>query len=287
MFSTRGRTSLRSSSDATLMTIFRRDEIAMEQAFQETCQETSLADLYEKAAPDWLRDTPLVRDDLIAWPFILQKVKDLAAGGVVVDFGCGTGNISRLISSVVRTVVGLDDCREMIREAEDRTASGGNITYLEADMKTAAERLAKSSADLVLGAFAFCCLQDQRELVTAFRQARLLLKPGGHLLIQEPHPFAAFARKQSSWANDSGIPESYFETGVVVRRTLRTADGRSIAVGRHHFPLSVFLNSLIEAGFIIDEFVEPKPSDDLLKEFPDLLVEATTPSSFILTARVG
>lgn len=248
-------------------------------------QDADLHALYDEVAKDWSRDIPQVRDDLITWPFLLEKIKELATAGVVLDAGCGTGNICRLVSPFVRTVMGLDISQNMLSEAERTSADTTNILYLRADMRKMSAVVAPQSVDLVLSIFGHCCLENQTDLADAFRETYNILRPGGHVILQIPHPSEPFFQSKSKWARELDTPKDYFDNGATLRRRLRMANGKWITVGRHHFTLTSYFDEILKSNLTIRQVLEPKPPIDILQKYPDLDHEAFLPSSLFIIAQ--
>jgi ubiquinone/menaquinone biosynthesis C-methylase UbiE len=240
--------------------------------------------VYDEVAAEWSRNLPQVRDDLITWPLIVSWVREFAAGGVVLDLGCGTGDVCRLISQNVRQVIGVDISKRMLSEAEKRSGDQRNIMYLHADMMNISAHIAKESVDAVLSIFGVCCLRNRAELRKTFDEAYFVLRPGGKLVMQIPHPLEPFLQSKSKWVKDLETPKNYFEEGVTIRRKLRRADGKWMTAGRHHFAMASYIDELLRSNFELTEFAEPIPSKELLTKYQDLRHETEFPSSVLLIA---
>jgi ubiquinone/menaquinone biosynthesis C-methylase UbiE len=97
----------------------------------------------------------------------------------VLELGCGTGELSRRLASLARTIVALDVSTEMIRVARSRSAKRPNIEHVVGDMTR-----------LPLRRAAFDCVVSLNTLhhvdtVHALRAMREALRPGGTLLIAD------------------------------------------------------------------------------------------------------
>lgn len=145
--------------------------------------------------------------------------------GLVLDLGCGTGKITRILSSYGYDMIGVDNSMEMLeiaRAQEDaKGQERGNILYLLQDMR---------EFELYGTVRAVCCCCDsinyileEEELRTVFRLVNNYLDPGGLFLFDCNTPYKyetllaenifAENRQEGSfiWENyydpDSGINE--------------------------------------------------------------------------------
>lgn len=243
-----------------------------------------MVQLYDQTAAGWFRDDPQVRDDLITWPLLLTLARKYGRERVILDCGCGTGNICRLVSPFAKNVVGIDISQQMILEAEKHTPPGSKTTYIKGDMTQLTDHISPRSIDLCLSIFGYCCMKNLPELKAAIKQMRTVLTDSGAAIIQIPHPLEGFFKQPSQWVQEVDAPESYFKVGVPLRRRLRTVDGKWLVVARHHFTLSNYMEAILEAGFRIMQVLEPAPTASVLESHPSLAREARLPSSmfFIL-----
>ncbi len=99
-------------------------------------------------------------------------------GETVLDVGCGCGDTSLAIASMVGAqghVVGVDVSTPMLEVARKRAAGIGNVTFLAADASTAA---LPGPFDLLVSRFGVMFFDDP---AAAFTHLRGALKPGGRL----------------------------------------------------------------------------------------------------------
>lgn len=237
--------------------------------------------LYDEVAPKWGRDTPQVRDDFITWDLLKELVQRFGNDGVVLDSGCGTGNICRLIAPFFKNVIGLDISEPMIKEAERLSTQFKNIIYTCGDMRQLSEHIGTGSLDLYLSIFGCCCLTTIDQIGETFKEMVQAVKPSGHFIIQIPHPLDPFLNKPSQWAIDVDKSEDYFKTGMAVRRKLRTSGGDLLLVARHHFTISDYVSALTSAGVRILEILEPRAEASVVEAEATLARESQLPSSMI------
>lgn len=106
---------------------------------------------------------------------------ELADARRVVDLGCGTGNVTRILKDrwPGADVIGIDSSPEMLATARDH---GGGVRYLQADAGAWAED--GGEVDVLFSNAALHWLDDHREL---FPRLMARVAPGGVLAVQMPH----------------------------------------------------------------------------------------------------
>ena len=76
--------------------------------------------------------------DYFAWSkYLIQLLKEYQVeDGLVLDLGCGTGNMTELLAKEGYDMIGVDNSEDMLEIAsEKRAESGLNILYLLQDMR--------------------------------------------------------------------------------------------------------------------------------------------------------
>lgn len=117
----------------------------------------------------------------------------IARGMTVVDIGCGTGDVTLLLSRMVGewgTVIGVDRSPEAIARAQQRARRAGvrNVRFEIADLF---EYVPQHPVDAVAGRFILMHLEDP---ATAIRHVAEWVKPGGMVLFQELNLSTAHSR---------------------------------------------------------------------------------------------
>ena len=200
------------------------------------------------------------------------------AGKRGLDIGCGEGYNTRLLAEHGAKVIGLDLSSVFVRHAKDYpTQSKLSLEYLIGN----AEELpfADTCFDFVTGFMSFMDIPDTETLLSEVWRA---LKPGGFLQFSISHPcFDLPLRKNlrdaegRTYAFELG---GYFQhaEGNVAEWLFSAAPPEAVERMRKfqtpnfNHPLSYWLNTLIQTGFVLEAFAEPRPDDQTVLEQPNI-----------------
>jgi SAM-dependent methyltransferase len=164
----------------------------------------------------------------------------------VLDAGCGPGVYVEWLVDHGAEVVAFDANAKMVRLAQKRVGEKAQI--LQAALGEPLDFLEDSAFDLVISPLVLDYVKDWASVFGEFHR---VLKNGGILVFSMEHPFTKYDihREQSN----------YFDVELV------TYDwrgfGKVVQVPSYRRPLSAVLNPLIDAGFIVDEILEPTPTE--------------------------
>ena len=209
------------------------------------------------------------------WPH-LQALLPVFEGKRVLDLGCGFGGLCRHASHRgARWVVGVDSSRRMLLEAVERTVET-NVSYQLGSMS--ALGFAQGSFDVVLSTLALHYVARLEPLCAMIAH---FLAPGGDFVASFEHPiFTATAAQdwctvggqRLHWPVDNYQSEGPRETNFMGGDVLK-----------YHRTAATYINSLIDAGFVIRRLVEPGPDEEMLNENP-AWAEASRRPVFMLVA---
>jgi SAM-dependent methyltransferase len=171
-------------------------------------------------------------------PACLDLLGDVS-GKHVLDAACGPGLYASELTARGARVTGFDQSPRMIEICRDRVPAGEFRVHDLADPLT---WLADASVDLVLFALALEYVNDR---VSALRELRRVLRPGGALVLSRLHP-------TGDWLRQGG---DYFEV-----RTIRES-WQNGAWNMHYWlsPLEATCDEIYRAGFLIERLTEPRP----------------------------
>lgn len=129
--------------------------------------------------------------------------------GLVLDLGCGTGNMTQLLAECGYDMIGVDNSPDMLEIAmEKKENSGSDILYLQQDMR---------DFELygTVQAVVSCCdslnyILEEEELLEVFRLVNNYLDPGGIFIFDMNTPY-----KYETVIGDSTIAENREEGSFI------------------------------------------------------------------------
>ena len=236
--------------------------------------------MWDENAADWTRLARAGYDrcrDLVNTPAFLDMLPDVS-GLSGLDIGCGEGYNTRLVARRGAKMQAIDISATFVRHAsEQEQAEPLGIQY---QFASAVELpFADASFDF---AVATMSLMDVPEHERALREAFRVLKPGGFLQFSISHP--CFQTPRTNWVVDKNGRRvamecgDYFQAfnGEIEEWTFGAAPAelrsnvRKFRIPRFTHTLSGWLNMVIAAGFSLEHFCEPFPSDAALATDPGL-----------------
>ena len=194
------------------------------------------------------------------------------------DVGCGEGHNTRMVAGRGARMVGVDISETFVRHA--RRAEEEHPLGIRYEVASAVELpFGGRSFDF---ATAFMSLMDIPETERALAEILRVLRPGGFFQFSVTHPCFDTPHRENlrdetgrTYAIEMG---GYFrEREVEVAQWLFSAAPPEAREGLPPFRIPVFrrtlsswLNTLVEAGFALERFDEPRPSDEAVRERPGL-----------------
>lgn len=180
---------------------------------------------------------------------LLPEVKDRR----VLDAGCGPGVYAEWLTERWAKVTAIDAAPKMVEMARQRLGARADVRV--ADLSKPLAMFADESFDLVISPLVLEYIEDWRGVFTEFHR---LLRAGGHLVFSVTHPFSDFL---------------YFKSGDYYKTEQVSCEWRGFSPVRVSMPsfrrsLASMLNPLIEAGFIVERIVEPRPTEEFKEADP-------------------
>lgn len=205
---------------------------------------------------------------------ILPKIKGLTG----IDVGCGEGGNTRRLAELGALMHGIDIAPTFLRHAQESEGQKPlDIRYRYGDAIALDEPAAAFDF-----ATAFMSLMDMPQPEKAIAEIYRVLKPGGFLQFSILHPcFVPPVTK--NLRGEDGL--SY---GRIVGDYFRETDGdienwtfgavpqdmratlEPFQVPRFHRTLSTWINTLCQAGFVIEEMNEPRADEETARRYPEV-----------------
>jgi ubiquinone/menaquinone biosynthesis C-methylase UbiE len=172
---------------------------------------------------------------------VVRPLLDRAPVGRALDAGCGTGRHAAYLAARGHAVVGVDASPEMLAQARARVPDAefrlGRLEALPVE---------DASVDLAICALALThCIDLEPPLWELAR----VVRPGGRVLLSDPHPFLVLLGAQALF---------------------RDAAGRRAFVRNHAHPHSAYLAAFAATGLAVAQCLEPP---DTAAELPWFIPE--------------
>jgi ubiquinone/menaquinone biosynthesis C-methylase UbiE len=212
----------------------------------------------------FLRRRPVYTEVIL--PNLLALVGEVV-GEVICDLACGQGWVARELARRGAQVTGLDLAPNLLalaRRYEGQEPLG--IVYVHGD----AQRADQLSDSRFTGCVCVMALINIPDLHATFQCVRRILKPGGWFVFAIPHP--CFETPHAQW---TPLPDPEHALGRIVSGYFderqwfsSNVDGVRSRVADYHRMLSTYLNTLNEAGFVVERVLEPGPSARQVERVP-------------------
>src|SRR5215212_222760 len=194
------------------------------------------------------------------------------------DLGCGEGHNTRLLAQRGARLTGIDISETFIRHAKE--AEAAQSLGIDYGLASAVELpFGVATFDFVT---AFMSLMDIPETERVLAEAYRVLGPGGFFQFSITHPcfdtpHRVNLRDESGFTYAIEVGDYFRGREGAVKEWLFSAAPPDVKEGVTPFRTPVFmrtlsswLNRLVEAGFVLERFGEPYPSDEDVRERPGL-----------------
>ena len=181
----------------------------------------------------------------------LVKILSIKHEQQVIDIGCGSGVLAPYIADASASYTGVDISKRLISTAKQYHGAHGK--FLVGDARKLSYNIPANSFD---AATFLLSIQDMNPLDDVLKQAHVLLRDDCILAILMTHPCFRIPR-QSGWGFEQSKKLQY-------RRIDRYLTPLKIPMKQHkrgatisfHRPLSAYINTLAQCGFVVDKLDE-------------------------------
>ena len=187
----------------------------------------------------------------------------------ILDAGCGTGYLCRLLAERGGLVTGVDLSKKFIEIAKQYEKSKPlGIKYFRSDLARL-QKFKKMSFDMAVSIYVLC---DVRDYDRAIREIARVLKPGARFVFLIEHP--CFNWGTGGWVHvplDSNRTEDWLFFKVdnyFKHRTEECQWGQLPRLISFFRPLSDYFHSLKKHGFLVVDLIEPRPLSRSLRRRP-------------------
>ncbi len=199
----------------------------------------------------------------------------------ILEFGSGNGYWLALFAKKGAQCTGIEISNAQLEEARKRDKQK-KIQYIQGDITKLENNYPPyASYDIVFLEHVVLEIPSRKKLEKIFRAAFTLLKNGGTLIISDLHPFAPSARPKNITTTKG---YAYFSSGNSMQIVSKKIDGKKIMYQDFHWTLEDLIQSITKSGMRITDILEPKPSPQQAKKYPQLTYRLKIPMSIIIKA---
>lgn len=210
-----------------------------------------------------IRERVVNANNLFEIPALLSMLPELK-GKRVLDLGCGFGEHCKLfVDCGAKKVVGIDISSKMLEVAKQKN-SHSKIDYIHMPIENIAE--IKESFDVVVSSLALHYVEDFAGVV---KSIHALLAPEGVLVFSQEHPLVTCHSGGDRWNRDENGEKKYVNLANYGVEGKRETKWFVDHVEVYHRTFSTIINTLLEAGFAIEQMIEPLPTQAQLERYPD------------------
>jgi ubiquinone/menaquinone biosynthesis C-methylase UbiE len=188
--------------------------------------------------------------------FVAALAGEVPAGGAVLDYGCGTGNIADALARAGYSVTGVDISGAMIEAARARLSTTGNFHHIT---KSGPLPFPAATFDACVASSVLEYVDDPRAIL---RELVRVLRPSGRLVVTVPDARHPLRRREARIASIVGVPL----VSALARVTRWRGGATYIRLSKNRYSPEQWCALLEECGFA--------PGPILAVDTPLLLISA-------------
>jgi ubiquinone/menaquinone biosynthesis C-methylase UbiE len=208
-------------------------------------------------------------------------------GKKVIDMGCGGGQNAVALAKMGARVTAVDLSSGQIKRAERLSLEEKvSIRFRRSDIAEL-PFIENGSLDIALSA---CAISFIERIDLVFAEARRILKPNGMFILSDMNPLQYLLDE-----TEGGVAfnNRYLQRSLPVNWTWEFEKLDHAPRFRHYVrPLSLYINSLIDAGLAVNKVLEPEPtldtphrgfSEEIMREYP--YIAKHIPITFVIVCQ--
>ncbi|MEX3622440.1 class I SAM-dependent methyltransferase [Viridibacillus arvi] len=211
------------------------------------------------------------------WHILKTLLPDLQNKRVL-DLGCGFGWHCRFArEQQASSVIGVDLSEKMLEKAREKT-DDPSITYIQESIEDI--QFSDAQFDVVISSLAFHYIQSFDIIC---QKVYDYLEDGGAFVFSVEHPIFT-SRSEQDWYVDEKGNRLHWPVDNYQFEGLRETSFLNESVQKYHRTISTYMNDLINAGFSISAVKESTPSEEMLKNIPEMHDENRRPMFLMIAA---
>lgn len=210
-----------------------------------------------------IRSNEINFNDCIETPILLSIIPEVK-GKRVLDIGCGMGQHAKQYSDMgAKSVLGIDISEKMLKYAKEHFCAK-NITYRQMPLDDISSL--DKQFDLVTSSLVFDYAENLDKLM---RDVYQLMKGGAQFVFSMSHPMSTAQDGTYDRYTRTELGERLYANVsnymVEGKRSVKwVVDGYEL----YHRTFSTIVNSIVNAGFLIEKCEESHVSDEMRKQYP-------------------
>ncbi|AZA99891.1 class I SAM-dependent methyltransferase [Chryseobacterium joostei] len=210
------------------------------------------------------------------WHALKHMLPDFT-GKKILDLGCGFGWHCRYaMENGAKSVIGIDLSEKMLTKAREINSLEG-IQYERKALEDVS--YPTEQFDLVLSSLTLHYVESFDTIAQNIYQ---WLTSGGHFVFSVEHPVFT-AEGSQDWVYDKNGDKTCWPVDRYFIEGKRNTTFLGENVIKYHRTLTSYLNTLLKHGFKILEIIEPEPSQEMLKEIPEMKDELRRPMMLLIS----
>jgi SAM-dependent methyltransferase len=198
--------------------------------------------------------------DHLLVPTMFQLLKGVDTT-LVLDIGSGTGDFTRQLARIATRVIGIEPSHVSVSVANAGDSELRNVQYIEASLEEASGLLHGESVTAAVASMTLMTTPDLRGFAESLSA---LLRGGSKFVATFTHPW--FWPKYWGYESEAWFSypkETFIEAPFVISKC-RT----EVRTTHVHRPLEQYVSVFADAGFCIERLVEPMPSPEVQRLYP-------------------